>query len=466
MAGSFFGGIAEGMLAKRELGLRERALGLEQEATRNEQQRFLIGEADKAISGTLDLIGKTITGVKDSTALSGGLPEYREAIASIEQDSRGYQTIGPTTEKGDNAYGRYGIMGANIPSWTQEVLGRPMSPQEFLASTEAQDAVFDAKFGQFIQESGSVEDAASIWLTGRKLSEGGAGAEDMLGTSGTEYVQKFTQSLVGIPKKKMASAVEPLLRDVEELAQKTGRDPGRYRRQVEAMITATPTGAQIAINEGEAAAAKKLAEATGLIRAGIGRADALVSAGLKTAKEGENADGSLDAETALKVEEGLRKEYSGLSKDFVTVRDAYERMGTAYANPTPETGAADMALIFGFMKMLDPTSVVRETEYANAQNAAGVPDRVRNLYNQVLSGARLTEKQRQDFFGQAQHIYKGAAKNNQVLKDQFGRIALKAGVDPENVLLEFGTESTATAPATDGDGWSDLGDGVRIRELP
>jgi hypothetical protein len=53
-----------------------------------------------------------------------------------------------------------------------------------------------------------------------------------------------------------------------------------------------------------------------------------------------------------------------------------------------------------------------------------------------------------------------------VLKDQFGRIAQKAGVDPESVLLEFGTESTATAPAKDADGWSDLGDGVRIRELP
>jgi hypothetical protein len=29
-----------------------------------------------------------------------------------------------------------------------------------------------------------------------------------------------------------------------------------------------------------------------------------------------------------------------------------------------------MAMIFAFMKMLDPSSVVRETEFANAQNAA------------------------------------------------------------------------------------------------
>jgi len=39
--------------------------------------------------------------------------------------------------------------------------------------------------------------------------------------------------------------------------------------------------------------------------------------------------------------------------------------------------------------MLDPGSVVRESEFATAQNAAGVPDQVRNMYNKVLSGTRL-----------------------------------------------------------------------------
>ena len=62
------------------------------------------------------------------------------------------------------------------------------------------------------------------------------------------------------------------------------------------------------------------------------------------------------------------------------------------------TAASDIAMIFMFMKSLDPTSVVREGEQATAQNATGVPDRIRNLYNYIKKGNRLNEEQRGEFF--------------------------------------------------------------------
>lgn len=58
----------------------------------------------------------------------------------------------------------------------------------------------------------------------------------------------------------------------------------------------------------------------------------------------------------------------------------------------------DLALIFSFMKILDPGSVVREGEFANAQNTAGIPDRVVNAYNNALRGTRLSDNQRNEFF--------------------------------------------------------------------
>lgn len=58
----------------------------------------------------------------------------------------------------------------------------------------------------------------------------------------------------------------------------------------------------------------------------------------------------------------------------------------------------DLALIFSFMKILDPGSVVREGEFANAQNTAGIPDRVVNAYNNALRGTRLSDGQRNEFF--------------------------------------------------------------------
>lgn len=125
-----------------------------------------------------------------------GNPAYRAAIASIESAGQKdpYRALGPMT-RGDRAYGKYQVMGNNIPSWTQEVLGRRMTPQEFLADDAAQDAVFDAKFAQSIAKYGSPEQAASVWFTGRPISPGSQKAQDVTGTSGSKYVQRFSQAL-------------------------------------------------------------------------------------------------------------------------------------------------------------------------------------------------------------------------------------------------------------------------------
>lgn len=129
---------------------------------------------------------------------AAGVPlidRYREAIAAVESRGEGgYSAIGPVTSSGDRAYGRYQVMGNNIPSWTKEVLGRAMSPDEFLRDHAAQDAVFNAKFGQSVRKYGNPQDAASVWFTGKPLAQG-AGRRDVLGTTGAGYVSKFNREL-------------------------------------------------------------------------------------------------------------------------------------------------------------------------------------------------------------------------------------------------------------------------------
>lgn len=118
---------------------------------------------------------------------------YAEAIGQIES-SGNYRARGPRTKRGDRAYGKYQVMGANIPKWTKEVLGRRMKPSEFLADPQAQDAVFQAKFGEYVQRTGSPDDAASMWFTGKPLSKGGT-RKDITGTTGNEYVMRFRQAV-------------------------------------------------------------------------------------------------------------------------------------------------------------------------------------------------------------------------------------------------------------------------------
>ena len=68
------------------------------------------------------------------------------------------------------------------------------------------------------------------------------------------------------------------------------------------------------------------------------------------------------------------------------------------------------------MKILDPNSTVRESEFATAQNAGGVDDKIRNLFNNIRNGSRLTERQRADFKKSAQSLYNEyARKYNEVL---------------------------------------------------
>ena len=88
--------------------------------------------------------------------------------------------------------------------------------------------------------------------------------------------------------------------------------------------------------------------------------------------------------------------------DFRDIEDAYARVQASISQPS---AAGDLALIFNFMKMLDPGSTVREGEFATAQNAAGVPDRARAAYNNIVNGQRMTPEQRSDFSGRAEQLY-------------------------------------------------------------
>ena len=95
-------------------------------------------------------------------------------------------------------------------------------------------------------------------------------------------------------------------------------------------------------------------------------------------------------------------------QDYKNVVISYNTISSAAENPS---AAGDLSLIFQYMKVLDPGSTVREGEFANAQNAAGVPDRIRNMFNNWSKGQRLDEKQRQDFITQAKKIVDARGKS-------------------------------------------------------
>lgn len=137
----------------------------------------------------------------NSNVAGGSMAQFATAIRNIEsRGSGGYSAMGPITANGDRAYGAYQVMGANIPAWTKSALGSSLSPQQFLASQEAQDAVFNKIFGGYVGKYGA-SGAAQAWFAGPGSIGRGGNASDMLGTSITQYVGKFeseVQKLTGV----------------------------------------------------------------------------------------------------------------------------------------------------------------------------------------------------------------------------------------------------------------------------
>lgn len=132
----------------------------------------------------------------NSPAASSGPQSYRDAIAGIESAGSGdYSAVGPTHPKMGRALGRYQIMESNIGPWSQETLGRAVTPEEFMADPKLQDAIFDKKFGTYVQQYGP-QGAAQAWFAG----PGGVGKldrKDSLGTSVGAYGDKFINALGG-----------------------------------------------------------------------------------------------------------------------------------------------------------------------------------------------------------------------------------------------------------------------------
>jgi hypothetical protein len=192
-------------------------------------------------------------------------------------------------------------------------------------------------------------------------------------------------------------------------------------------------------------------------RTKLGQGDVLVDASGKVVAQGEakpekvdlgNAVAFVDPKTLQvirtmpKTQEGgsnfsqentLRSQYLTQTQPYTGIAQAYNKISAAAKDPS---AAGDLSLIFGYMKILDPASVVREGEFATAQNAAGIPTQVSNMYNKVISGERLSETQRADFINQARNLVKsqkGQLDNfNSVYKD----IATNYKLDPEKIIID------------------------------
>lgn len=167
--------------------------------------------------------------------------------------------------------------------------------------------------------------------------------------------------------------------------------------------------------------------------------------GAETAKlfmevESLKKTGGMDPTKKFDMEDKLRKQYVDRTGKFIELRGTYD---VIKASASDASGAGDMALVTSFMKMLDPTSVVRETEFAKAQDTAGLLQRLSNTAQKLQAGSFLDDKQRQDFERLSGKYLKAAEEHEKRVRKDLGTTVDSYGLSAANV---FGSAEGPKSP--------------------
>ena len=129
-----------------------------------------------------------------------------------------------------------------------------------------------------------------------------------------------------------------------------------------------------------------------------------------------------------------------LKKTFAAepVYKAYSEMQSAYGQITDSlkqaSPAGDLAAATKFMKLLDPGSVVRESELGMAMAASGALDRAANYAQMRINGTKLTSDQRKDFQQLSDQLFGTATTAYNQKRGEFEQMGTAYGIDANRAL--------------------------------
>jgi hypothetical protein len=146
----------------------------------------------------------------------------------------------------------------------------------------------------------------------------------------------------------------------------------------------------------------------------------------------------------LKMRDDFRSE--PVYKAHSEVKSAYAQIqqGLKLASP-----AGDLAAATKIMKLLDPGSVVRESELGMAMAATGLLDRATSFATNILNGTKLTPQQRKDFQALADALYGESEKQFNAKGSEYETFAKDWGLNGKRITGGPSTKPNAgtAAPA-------------------
>lgn len=171
------------------------------------------------------------------------------------------------------------------------------------------------------------------------------------------------------------------------------------------------------------------------------RGQDLVNARSKEAND--IASGAVVSKRVQDTELKLQDDYRAESKGFAETSTAMKKILGAIENADRNPGDA-LSAGTAFMKLLDPNSVVRETELGMALNASGWFDRASNIANTLQSGRVMTPTQKANLKASAQGLFNEAKAAQREVDAAYEKRAKAYGADPTRVIVDRGQRSMET----------------------
>ncbi len=158
-------------------------------------------------------------------------------------------------------------------------------------------------------------------------------------------------------------------------------------------------------------------------------------AGATTVNIPDMTGGQKGFENEMKLGSAFRGE--PIYKAFDEMKASYGQVISALNQDTP---IGDVAGATKIMKLLDPGSVVRESELGIAMAAAGKMDRLQNLFERWKTGKSLTPTQREDFKALSAELYNAAAQAYNTKRGEYARFGQAYGF--KNLDTALGAPAT------------------------
>lgn len=396
LAGAALGGMVKQNNIQADQALKSKALDIQQQNDKATVQLQLQKAAGERLAATAKQVQDIVSNLPSRT----DLPKVQQTLTALGQDFVGLAQgagLNPQT-----AALRFQALVQTTPT---------LDEANAQAGAKAQSTAAGSTTGQLTAENTLAPQTAAAKGTIAQAQAQGTAAGTALGNAATAPLQANTEATIAAAKSAATAAGTA----------KGNAATADLQAGTAAKIEGAKNAAVPQSNEG-----KQVQDRDLLVRQ--------YGDGSPQVQQFDALANQSNSKSAMPAITAMAKQFQTESQNFVQVRDAFGRIAAAARQPS---AFGDLALLTGYMKLIDPSTGVREGEFANAQNAAGVPDRIRNLYNRAVSGERLNPDQRADLLKQAEALFHSHLVSQTRLEKQFTGLAKERGFDPKQVVIDY-----------------------------